>query len=134
MEEKSEIAPITRDCYARLSTAHRQKSIKNETWNILYANVRGFKSKIKSINQILLEQQPHLFMITETQLRSNTGISIEGYSFYGRKREGKFSGGVAALVRNDIRSSVAYHESERNIESLWISIRRHNLAPLKIGV
>ena len=84
-DEKLQIPSTTKKvCH---STAQRLKITKNETWNILYANVRGFKSKIKSINQILLEQRPHLFMITETQLRSNTGISLEGYSFYGRKRD-----------------------------------------------
>ena len=84
----------------------------------------------------MLDQQPHLLLITETQLRSNIGISsfFDGYEFYGRKREGKVGGGVAALVRNDVRSNIAVHISQRTIESLWVSIRRNNQRPLMIGV
>ena len=68
------------------------------------------------IKQVLGENQPHLFLITETQLKSNTGINIEGYTFFSRKREGRAGGGVAIFVRNDIRSNITVHYSEQNIE------------------
>ena len=83
-------------------------------WVIMYTNIRGIKGKLTSLRQILLENSPHVFLITETQMRSNTGISINGYTFFTRKREGKTGGGVGILVRNDIRSSIAAHPSARN--------------------
>ena len=110
------------------------KSCKNgNKWVIMYANTRGIKGKLTSLRQILLENSPHVFLITETQMRSNTGISINGYTFFARKREGKTGGGVGILVRNDVRSSIAAHPSARNIEILWISIRRKNMPPLIVG-
>ena len=71
--------------------------------------------------------------MTETLLKSDTGIRLEGYQFYGRKREGKTGGGVGVLVRNDIRHNVAPHTSNRGIECIWMSIRRKGIAPLMIG-
>ena len=79
-------------------------------------NVRGLKGKKASLTELANEKNPHLILITETQLRSNTGINIPGYTFYGRKREEKIGGGVGTLVRNDIRQNAASHTSERNIE------------------
>ena len=86
------------------------------------------------MRQILSENSPQVFLVTETQLRSNTGINLEGYVFFGRKREGRIGGGVAALVRNDIRSNITAHLSDRNIEMLWIGVQRKNTQPLFLGV
>ena len=60
----------------------------------MYANVRGLKGKKTSLSEILTDQEPHLFLITETQLRSDVPENLKGYTFYGRKREGKNGGGV----------------------------------------
>ena len=85
------------------------------------------------MNQILLEHSPHLFLITETQLQSNSGIRFHGYTYYGRVREGKNGGGVAILARNDIRPNISIHQTERNIEIIWVSVRRKNMPPIMIG-
>jgi hypothetical protein len=42
-------------------------------------------------------------------------------------------GGTGIFVRNDIKGSVAPHLSERNIELMWISIRRKSCDPFFIG-
>ena len=86
--------------------------------------MRGIKSKIVSITEILSEKNPHLFFIAETLLRTNSGININGYTFFGRKREDKNGGGVGILVRNDIRNNIAVHISSRDIEIMWVSVRR----------
>ena len=105
----------------------------------MYTNVRGLKGKITSLTSILNENSPQVFLLTETQLRSNTGINIPNYTFFGRKREGKVEGGggvgggVGILIRNDIKSYIATHTTHRNIEIIWISIRRRQLPPLIIG-
>ena len=116
------------------NNGNNNSSHKNvQKWNILYTNIRGIKSKLTSLRQSLTENLPHLFLLTETQLRSNTGISAEGYTFFGRKREGKIGGGVGICVRNDIRPSIAAHISERNLEIIWVSIRRRKTPPLFVG-
>ena len=99
----------------------------------MYANIRGLKGKKPSLIEILNENKPHLFFLTETQLRSNTNEQIDGYTFFSRKREGKIGGGVAFLARNDIKNLLMTHFSERNIEIIWTSIRRKRQPPLFIG-
>ena len=37
-------------------------------WNILYANVNGFRSKYESIKQILVEQDVDVLLLTETKV------------------------------------------------------------------
>ena len=100
----------------------------------MYTNIRGIKSKKNSLIEILHDCDPHLFFLTETQLRSNVGINIEGYKFYGRKREGKNGGGVGILVRNDILNKTAPHISNRNTEMMWVSVHRNRSKPLFLGV
>ena len=99
----------------------------------MYANIRGLKGKKSSLSEILHENEPHIFLLTETQLRTNTGINFNNYIFFGRKREGKVGGGVGILVRNDIKRNVAPHTTERNLEIQWVSVRRKCLPPLYIG-
>ena len=99
----------------------------------MYSNVRGIKSKKDSLIEILNEYKPQMFVITETLLKSDTGMKIDGYTFYGKAREGKNGGGVGILVRNDINDSTAPHITERNIEIIWISLRRKNLPPLLVA-
>ena len=103
-------------------------------WRLMYTNIRGMKGKKNSLIEILHDNDPHIFLLTETQLRSNVGMHIEGYKFYGRKREGKIGGGVGILVRNDIVDKTTPHISNRNAEIMWISIHRNQSRPLFIGV
>ena len=57
------------------------KRIKNKLkkFKVLYVNLRGYKSKKKSINEIILEEKPTLIAFTETLLAENEEIEIEGY-------------------------------------------------------
>ena len=100
----------------------------------MYANVRGLRGKKTCINETLQQHQPHIFLIAETQLRSNMSESFIGYTFFHRKREGKIGGGVGILVKNDFRHNIAPHISDRPIEIMWLSIFRNDDVPLLIGV
>ena len=100
----------------------------------MYANVRGIKSKKTGITEILQQYEPHVFLISETQLRSDMTMSFVGYTCFHRKREGKVGGGVGILIRNDFRYSIAPHISDRAIEIMWISVFRGDNVPLIIGV
>ena len=94
----------------------------------MYANVRGLKSKKVGLTEILQENKPQLFLLTETMLRSDTTEKFDGYTFFSRIRgERKVGGGVGILVRNDIIMNVSYHKSDRKIEILWVSIRRKEM-------
>ena len=99
----------------------------------MYTNIRGIKGKKVSLEEILHQQEPHAFLLTETQLRSDLSMNIKGYTLFHRKREGKIGGGVGILIRNDFRQNTAPHISDRPIEVIWISLSRKNLQPLLIG-
>ena len=100
----------------------------------MYANVRGIKGKKTGITEILHQHEPHIFLIAETQLRSNMTENFGGYTLFQRKREGKAGGGVGILVRNDFRCKVAPHISDRPIEIMWLSLFRKENTPLLVGV
>ena len=73
----------------------------------MYANVRGLKGKKIGISEITQQHEPQIFLIAETQLRSDLTESFTGYTFFHRKREGKLGGGVGVLVKNDFRHNIA---------------------------
>ena len=100
----------------------------------MYSNIRGIKSKKASLIEILEDINPHLCLLTETQMRTNTGFNIKGYTFFGRKREGKVGGGVGILARNDKVHLLTPHINDRNIEIMWVSIKRSNAVPVFVGV
>ena len=99
----------------------------------MYANVCGLKSKKIGLIEVLQENKPHLFLITETQLRCDTSEKFDDYTFFSRKREGRADGGVGILIRKDIIMSIAIHYPQRNIEIVWASIRRNGMPPLFVG-
>ena len=81
-----------------------------------------------------MEKLPEIVLLTETMLNDMTNIQIQGYSFCGKGRIDKGCGGVGILVRNDLMNHVTPHESHRQLEIMWVSIRRQNQHPLFIGV
>ena len=101
---------------------------------IMYANVRGLKGKKVGITEILQQQEPDIFLMSETQLRSDLTESFSGYTFFHRKREGNLGGGVGILVKNDFRHNIAPHTTDRPLEIMWLSVFRDNNTPLLIGV
>ena len=107
---------------------------KSEDWTIFYSNAQGLKSKRSSLIDIFEVLKPQVALISETQLATNAGIKIEGYTFFGRAREHKAGGGVGIFVDNEIKGSAAPHTSSRGIEILWISVKRRNACPAFIGV
>ena len=114
---------------------HKQrKDTSNNYMKIMYANIQGFKSKTAGLTEILHDNKPHLFLLTETQLRCDTSEKIDGFTFYSRARKGKTKGGgVGILVRNDMCIYTSPHYSDRNIEVIWVFIRRKAQPPLIIG-
>ena len=111
-----------------------KKTQKRQKISLMYANVRGLKGKKTSITEILQQNEPNIFLISETQLRSNLAETFAGYTFFHKKREGKTGGGVGILVKNDFRHNIAPHISDRPIEVMWLSVFRSNDTPLIIGV
>ena len=111
-----------------------ERTSKAKKISILYANVRGLKSKMSCVKDILAETKPTVALFTETHLSENTGIKLDGYSFFGKAREGKPGGGVGICVANDMKAVISPHHTNRELEIIWISIQRHGQLPIAIGV
>ena len=66
-------------------------------------------------------------------MRSNISEKIDGYTLFSRVRDQKNGGGVAILVRDDIRNIITPQVPDRNIELIWAIIQRKKKPPLFIG-
>ena len=84
--------------------------------------------------EILGEIKPQLALFTETMLKSQCGLQLDGFTFIGRSREKKSSGGVGILVNDEIKNVITPHETTKDIELIWVSVRRRQQKPIYIGV
>ena len=112
----------------------RVKKRKPKVWKVMYANARGLNGKKQCIVDILDEVKPEIMLFAETQLKSNVGVKFTGYTFFGKSRDEKSGGGVGILVQNELKGMVAPHYSNKELEILWVSVRRYKKKPLYIGV
>ena len=99
----------------------------------MYTNIRGLRGKISSLIEQLSSEKPHFYLLTETLLTTDTDMQIQGYTFFGKSRNGRGGGGVAILVRNDIINLVIPHISDRDLEIMWVSFKRKKCVPILIG-
>ena len=107
---------------------------RGQTWRLLYANVRGLKSKLNCTKNIFEEAEPDIALFSETHLTENKGMKIEGYTYFGRSRSKGKGGGVGIFVKDEKKGQVAPHYSDRELEILWVSVHRKEASPLFIGV
>ena len=66
-------------------------------------------------------------------MRSHVNEKISDYTLFSRIREEKNGGGVAILVRDDIKNIVTPQIPDRNIELIWVFVQRKRQRPLFIG-
>ena len=123
--------------YYSISDTTKKKRVKKQkpdNWKLFYANIRGIRGKKACVNDVFSELSPDIALFTETLLSDNVGIKFQGYTFFGKAREKNKGGGVGICVKNDKKSIVSPHHTDRDIEILWVSIKRKDENPLFIGV
>ena len=113
---------------------HGNQRLREKNLVLFYANARGLKSKKSSLIDILGELKPEIALFTETMLKSQNEFKIEGYTFFGKYREKRACGGVGILIKNDFKGHIMPHETDKNTELLWVSLKRQNARPVFIGV
>ena len=100
---------------------------------IYYVNMRGIKSKICSLEEILNTVKPSILCLTETHMGKEERIEISGYKLFtnNRNREG---GGVLIGVCEEIgKVAVEIKREEKTFESVWIKIDNGKLK-VRVGV
>ena len=99
----------------------------------MYINIRGLKSKVESLKEILLDENPEIVGLTETMLDEADVIDIEGYTVHRNDRNGN-GGGVLLAVKIDIKGLIVQEckDSEEG-ESLWMSMGNTKMN-LRMGI
>ena len=87
-----------------------------------------------SLKDISCELAPEIILLAETHLENNVGVRLKGYTYFGRSRTEGSGGGVGIMVKDEIKNRVAPHSTDKDIELVWISVRRHVEKPIYIGV
>ena len=79
------------------------KKIKSTLKTSKYQNVRGIKSKIDALDEVIDDYKPNLICLVEIQLAKEGQIRIPGYRIY-RNDGTKNSKGILMAVRNSIKT------------------------------
>ena len=103
----------------------RSKRIKNalKIFKIYYQNVRGLKSKLDSLQDMIDDYQPSLICIVETDMQKEEEIQIPGDSLVYHNDRSANSGGIPVRVRDNIKNiSLELTQENKVGQSLWILI------------
>ena len=113
---------------------YRYRKQKKQKIKIMYANMRGIRSKMACLQGTLNEIDADVGLFCETFLTENKGLKLDGYTFFGNARTTGKGGGVGICVKNDKKSFISPHYSQRPLEIIWVSMVQPNGKPLFIGV
>ena len=100
----------------------------------MYANVNGAIGKAQSIITAAQTSNSHIITLAETKLPTHP-LDITGYSWITKNRTNHKGGGVAILVRNDIkhRCQQINDLEDQNQDICWVQIQTNNSA-IYVGV
>ena len=98
-----------------------------------YLNIRGLKSKVESLKEIIIEEKPEVIGLVETMLDGKDKVVMEGYTIYRNDRNG--DGGGVLIAIKDVLKGIMVEESnsKRKEESIWLSLT-NNKTKIRIGI
>ena len=94
----------------------KEKQIKKKTWRskkinnalqkftIVYQNIRGLKSKVDSLQELVDDCQPNLLCLVETHMQEEEEIRIPGYLTIFRNDKTSNSGGIIITVKDTVKT------------------------------
>ena len=84
----------------------RSKKIKNALpkFTIVYQNIRGLKSKVDSVQELVDDCQPNLLCLVETHMQEEEKITIPGYETIYRNDKTSNSGGIMIAVTDTMKT------------------------------
>ena len=109
----------------------RSKKIKNELkqFKIIYQNIRGIKSKVDSLAEMVEDQKHAIVCLVEKE-----EVAIPDYETIYRYDKSANSGGILVAVKNNIKTvTMQTHKQEQVGEGLWI-LTDNKKTKLKLGV
>ena len=106
---------------ASLSTSFNSSKLK-----LAEKNIRGCRNKEVEIPLFLKENDIDILTLNETWLKNNFKLDIPNYTITRKDRPSRQGGGVAILVRNDIKFDIIDTCSNINTDNEAITIRLNN--------
>ena len=95
---------------------------------MLLSNIRGFTSKMETLDNIVRENNIKIVILNETHLPANRPPVLRGFKTYSRARVGKRMGGVAVLVAKEFDNGAVKIESgDGDLE--YLAVRMENFSP-----
>ena len=135
MENQTEIDKERAPELAQMKKRRKGQPIKNrlKKFSIYCLNIRGIKSKIDSLKNIIDEVQPTMFCITETHLIKKESVKIDGYKILRNDRD-QDGGGIMIGLQKQLKDIYTIVEKQKEVEeSLWIVIDNKQVA-IRVGV
>ena len=89
----------------------RSKKLNNtfKSCKYFYLNIGGFKSKIESLKEIIIEEKPEVIGLVETMLDGKDKVVMEGYTIYRNDRNG--DGGGVLIAIKDVLKGIMVEDS-----------------------
>ena len=106
---------------ASLSTSFNSSKLK-----LAHINIRSCRNKEVEISLFLKENDIDILILNETWLKHNFKLDIPNYTITRKDRPSRQRGGVAILVRNDIKFDIVDTCSNINTDNNAITIHLKN--------
>ena len=113
----------------------RSKKIRNKMnkFKIIYMNIRGIKSKLNSLEEIIINKEPDIICVVESLLQGNETVEITGYEVITVNRQHQ-GGGIVVAVKKELANITAVvDETMENEEMIWL-VMDNGKAKVRIGI
>lgn len=96
-------------------------------------NANGVRNKTQELAQFLHNNDIDVLLLNETHLKPSLDLIVQNYKTYRSDRLGRPGGGVAALVRNRIRSALTESPLTPTIEHVDVEIHTSNQEKIRLS-
>ena len=113
----------------------RSKKIKNalQKFTIVYQNIRGLKSKVDSVQELVDDCQLNLLCLVETHMQEEEEITIPGYETIYRNDKISNSGGILIAVKDTLKTITMQVKQETEIGQILLNNQKKK-KKIKVGV
>ena len=100
----------------------------------MYANINGAIGKAKSLTTAAQTNNSHIITLAETKITPHPP-KITGYSWHTKNRNHNQGGGVAIIIRDDLKHTCQQVTDleDQNQDICWIKMQTNNSA-IHIGI
>ena len=101
----------------------RLKKINNvlRKFTKVYQNIRGLKSKVDPVQELIADCQPNLLSLVETHMQEEEEMRIPGYETIYWNDKTSNGGGIIIAVKDTVKTITMQVKEETEVQqTLWI--------------